>query len=261
MAATLTATLDATAAKAQVKLTWTDPTPDPSTALVERVSSDGTVVPIRGADPAPLVAGEWIGDDFEAPLDSSFYYQATSTEVPGTVITSASYSLSSGGSTWLKHPGRPLLNLKVKPTRGPDLTRPIEQGVFDVLGRSRPVATSMLRRSERGDLALRTDTDAERLALLALVQDGVPLLFAPPAGYGIGTVYISIGDVQETRVSNRGSEPTRFWQLPFTVVDRPSGAALAAGNSWSDALGAYSSWSQLLATEGTWIGLAEKIGA
>jgi hypothetical protein len=260
MAATLTATLDPTTARVSVSLNWTDPTPDPSTALIERVNADGSVVPVRGADPATLVAGAWVGNDYEAPLDATFYYQATSTEVPGTVLTSPTYTLSSGGSTWLKHPGRPGLNAKVKPTRAPDLTRPIEQGVFDVLGRTRPVATSMLRRSERGELALRTDTDNERLALLALVQDGVPLLFSPPSGYGFGSVYISIGDVQEARLTSYGKEPARYWSLPFTVVDRPSGGALAAGNSWSEALGAYPSWSQLLADEGTWTGLAEGIG-
>jgi hypothetical protein len=260
MAATLTGTLDQAAGRVSVNLTWTDPTPDPTTALVERVNQDGTVVPVRGADPATLVAGVWIGDDFEAPLDSTFYYQATSTEVPGTVITSPTYTMASDGATWLRHPGRPLLNARVKPTRGPDLVRPIELGVFDVLGRSRPIATSMLRRSERGELSLRTDTEAERLALLQLLQDGSPLLLSTPSGYGLGNLYLSVGEVQETRLTTYGKEPARLWSLPFTVVDRPAGGALAAGNSWSDVLGSYSSWSQLQASEGTWASVVEGVG-
>lgn len=260
MVATLTGTLDPAHARVSVALTWTDPTPDPSSALIERVNADGSVVPVRGADPAPLVAGQWVGDDYEAPLDESFYYQASSTEVPGTVITSATYELASSGDTWLKHPGRPFLNVKVKPTKAPDLTRPIEQGVFDVLGRSRPIATSMLRRSERGELSLRTDTDNERVALLALLQDGVPLLLATPSGYGLGSRYLAIGELLEARLTTYGKEPARYWTLPFTVVDRPSGGALAAGNSWSDVVGSYPSWSQLLASEGTWTGVLEGIG-
>jgi hypothetical protein len=257
---TLVGTLDPAKARVSVALTWTEPTPDPTTALVERVNADGTVSAVRGADPATLVAGQWVGDDYEAPLDQTFYYQATSTQVAGTTVTSAVYTLASGGATWLKHPGRPLLNLKVTPTRAPDLTRPIEQGVFDVLGRSRPVAVSMLRRAEAGELELATATDNERTALLAILQDGVPLLFSPPAGYGIGAVYVAVAEVQERRITSYGKEPSRLWTLPFTVVDRPSGGALAAGNSWSDLLGAYPSWSQALATEGTWTGVLEKVG-
>lgn len=260
MAATLVATLDPAQARVSVALTWTDPTPDPTTALVERVNADGSVLPVRGADPATLVAGAWVGDDYEAPLDELFYYQATSTDVPGTVLTSSTHTLSSGGETWLKHPGRPFLNAKVKPTRAPDLTRGIEQGVFDVLGRSRPIATSMIRRSERGELALHTSTDDERGELLALLQDGVPLLLSTPSGYGIGSVYIAVGELTEQRLTTYGKEPARNWSLPFTVVDRPSGGALAAGNSWSDVLGTYPSWSQLLASEGSWTEVLEGVG-
>lgn len=259
MAATLVATLDTGEARVSVSLTWTDPTPDPATALIERVGADGSVVPVRGGDPATLVGGQWVGDDYEAPLDEPFYYQATSTDVPGVVLTSASYELASSGLSWLKHPGRPFLNAAVHITRGPDFARPVEQGVFDVLGRSRPVATSMLRRSERGELALFTGSADERTALLALVQDGVPLLLSTPSGYGVGNVYVSVGDVEERRISQAGRQPARYWSLPITVVDRPSGGALAAGNSWSDVFGTYPSWSQLLTTEGTWTGVLEGI--
>lgn len=259
MAATLTATTTPAQGKATVTLTWTDPTPDPTTALVERVHANGERLPVRGGDPAALAAGAWVGDDFEVPHDEQFYYVATSTQVPGVTITSPTYTVASSGATWLKHPGRPALNTVVQVTTPPDLTRPIEQGVFNVLGRARPVALSMRRQSEQGELRLFTATDGARSQLVGMLADGMPLLLVCPAGYGIGTVYISVAEVQEQRPSPWGKEQARLWSLPFTVVDRPLGSALAAGNSWTDVLGRYPSWSQMLQTEGTWADVLEGV--
>lgn len=259
MADTLAATLFPATTRASVSLSWTS-APVPATATVERVNADGSVIAVRGADPAPLVAGAWIGDDFEAPLDELFYYQATSTDRPGEVVTSPTYQMDSAGKTWLKHPGRPFLNSVVEVAGPPDLARPVAQGVFEVLGRSRPVAVTMRRGSERGDLVLNTHTDADRTAVLGLLDDGNPLLLSTPGGYGIGSVYIAVGEVTEHRLTGLGQTEDRQWTLPFTVVDRPPGTAIAVGNSWADVLAAYSSWSQALATEGTWTGMLESVG-
>ncbi|MFF1820399.1 hypothetical protein ACFVWG_24045 [Kribbella sp. NPDC058245] len=258
MADTLTANLFPATTRVSVSLSWTSD-PVPATATVERVNADGTVIPVRGADPATLVAGAWIGDDYEAPLDLSFYYQATSTDRPGVVVTSETYEMDSAGRTWLKHPGRPFLNTVVEVAGPPDLTRPVAQGVFEVLGRSRPVAVTMRRNSERGELVLNTRTDTERVALVGLLDDGGPLFLAAPGGYGLGSVYIAVGEVTERRLTGLGATQDRQFVLPFTVVDRPIGTALALGNSWSDVYGAYASWSQLLATEGTWTGVLEGV--
>ncbi|MGZ0147135.1 hypothetical protein ACXJJ3_08695 [Kribbella sp. WER1] len=259
MADTLTATLFPATTRASVSLSWTS-TPVPATATIQRVNGDGTIVPVRGADPATLVAGAWVGDDYEAPLDSPFYYQATSTDRPGVTITSPTYTMDSGGKTWLKHPGRPFLNTVVEVASGPDLTRPVAQGVFEVLGRSRPIAVTMMRGSERGEIVLNTHTDADRVAIIGLLEDGEPLFLSTPAGYGMGSVYVAVGEVAERRLTHIGSTADRQFTLPFTVVDRPPGTALALGNSWSDVLGAYASWSQLLASEGTWTGVLQGVG-
>jgi hypothetical protein len=205
------------------------------------------------------VAGEWVGDDFEAPLDQIFYYQVHSADRPGETITSPTYRMDSAGKTWLKHPGRPFLNMPVEVAAPPDLARPVAQGVFEVLGRARPIAVTMRRGSERGDLVLNTRTDAGRSALLGLVEDGSPLFLSTPAGYGIGSVYVAVGEVTERRLTGLGRTQNRQWQLPFTVVDRPPGTALAVGNSWTDVLNRYPSWYEALQTEGTWTGVLEGV--
>lgn len=256
MTTTLTAVTDAALAKATITLTWTAI----PTATVVRVSSSGTVLAVRNAEPATLTVGVWIGDDFEVPLGEDFYYQATSVS-SAVIITSPTYNVNAAGATMLKHPGRPALNSWIHLEAGPDLARPITQGVHDVLGRRTPVAVSMRRSAERGSLQLVTYTDDEREALLLLTDDGTPLLFSTSLAYGFSNVYVAIGDLAEKRVSSSAVEQTRRWELPFVVVDRPAGAALAVGNTWSDALTAYATWQTLLAGEGTWAGLLEGLGS
>jgi hypothetical protein len=245
-------------AAVRVTITW----PGLTSVTLSRVGASGAIVNVRNAEPATLDAnGEWIGFDYEPPLDEDFYYLATSTESPGTVLLGEVMRLPSQGLTWLRHPGRPAFNRSFTVTRGPDLSRPAELGVFNVLSRSRPIAVSSLRQSERGVLDLRTDTDEEATDLLALVSDGTTLLFAPPSGYGLPSLlYLAVADVAEVRVTGYGPEPTRYWSLPFTVVDRPAGAALASGNSWSDLLGGYTSWLNAQYGEGTWTGVLEGVG-
>lgn len=258
MADTLVGTLDAPNTRVSVALSWTS-APVPATATIQRVDGSGTVLAVRGAELATLVAGAWVGDDFEAPLDEPFYYVATSTDRPGVSLLSATYNMPSNGATWLKHPGRPFLNTKVEVAQAPDWTRPVTQGVFDVLGRSAPIAVTMRRSSPRGDLTLNTTDDAGRAALLALLDDGSPLYLQTPDGNGVGSVYVSVGEVTEARLTHIGTTQARRWTLPLTVIDRPVGGVLAAGNSWADVLASYASWSQLLQTEGTWTGVLEGI--
>lgn len=259
MPQTVTATTNAATARAIITVTWTGVTPVPAVATVQRVNEDGTVVPVRGADPAALVAGQWIGDDYEAPLDASFYYQATSTDAPGVTLTSPLYSLSSQGDTWLKHPGRPAMNMRLTIRRGPDWEREAVQGLFPVLGRSRPVAVGMVRGSRTGDLEVGTATETQRSALLGLLADGDTLFLSTPAGYGVGSMYVSVGSVTEARVTGYGKAEERIFTLPLTEVDRPPGGALAVGNTWGDVLTRYPSWQQALTTEGTWAGILEGV--
>lgn len=255
---TLTATANATDGTVQLSLAWSGI----AFATVARVAADGTIINVRNAEPAQTDgAGAWIGFDYEAPLDLDCYYVATSTTFPGDQTLSNTVSLASGGTTvWLRHPGRPPLNIRITLAEAPTMTRAAAQGVHYVLGRSRPVATTSQRRAQAGTLLVRTDTDDDRAALEALIEDGAVLLLSTPAGWGLGNMYIAIGDVDEDRVVQYGPDTHRLWSLPFAVVDRPAGAAVASGNSWSDALGAYASWQELALAEGTWSGLLAGVG-
>lgn len=232
----------------------------PTTVTLTRVYPDGSTYPVRNAEPATLLSGLWVGDDFEVPIGTDFTYTATADDIPGAVLTSPTYRINTT-DTWLKHPGQPALNNHFDVQHGPDLTHPVSQGIFDVIGRTTPIAVSLRRNSARGELTLITWDATERAALLGLLQDGTPLLFTAPDDHGIGPAYLAIGEVTEERISPIGNRPERRWTLDFTIVDRPTGAALAVGNTWADANGTYTSWQTLQATEGTWQGLLAGLGA
>ena len=259
MVQTLTATAEPDYARVLLSITWDTPTA-PATATISRVNADGSTEVVRSANPAPLVAGQWVGHDYDPGLDSVISYVATSTDQPGTVIESTEITLPSQGKSWLKHPGKPSMNRIVTVVRPPSLTRPIDVGVFSVLGRRLPIAVSTTRRSATGTLELASFTEDDRAGLLNLFSDGAVLLFTAPNGYGVGRLFLAVGDVEEVNPSGAGTEPSRVWTVPFTEVGAPAGDVLAAGNSYSDVLGAYGSYSDLLQSEGTYEGLLAGIG-
>jgi hypothetical protein len=233
-----------------------------TTATIERVNlSTGSVLGVRNAEPAPLIVGQWLGQDYEAPLDVDFYYRATSPDVPGVELLSRTYSIPALDRSMLKHPGRPALNASVRIGAAPNMTRPVTQGVFEVLGRTTPVAVSMRRSAARGELQVVTLDEDERDALLLLLDDGTPLLLQTPSGYGVGNIYVAVGELSEERVTGLGAEWARRWTLPFVVVDRPVGEALAVGNTWADVLASYTSWDAMRTAEGTWAGVLEGLGS
>ncbi|MPY72508.1 MAG: hypothetical protein GEU92_20940, partial [Alphaproteobacteria bacterium] len=194
MVQTLTATPDPSLARVLLELTWNTPTAV-TTATITRVNGDGSTEVVRSANPATLVAGQWLDYDYDPGLDETVSYMATSTEQSGTVIESAQVIVASQGSTWLKHPGKPALNRVVQVTTPPALTRPADVGVFPVLGRKQPIAVGATRRSVAGTLELASFTDEERAGLVNLLADGAVLLLTTPGGYGIGRLFLAIGDV------------------------------------------------------------------
>jgi hypothetical protein len=216
MTTSLAVTADPTNACFQLDLTWT-----PAFApTISRYDPDNVWRFVRNAHPGTVTAGHWVGADYEAPLDAEVFYYVrdTSTTTP---ITSARYTLSGNGATWLRHLTTPALSQVVHPVQPPDVTRKAVGTTFFILGRGDPIATTMTRQAGSGQLILRTDTTAERLALVRLLSDGSVLQLACPGGYGIGSLYVQPLDVTETRVSPYAPELTREYTLDFAVVAQP----------------------------------------
>jgi hypothetical protein len=216
---TVTATAVPSVGRVTVAISWTGAV----FFNVYRVESGGVPVPVRGAFPigAP---GSVTFSDAEAPLDIPVYYQVTSPTYLFQTLTSNTVTLDSAGWTWITHPTRPDLSTTLVVERNPDKARDIDRALFRVIGRKRAVpVTGGTRSAPDYTLDAFTDTQAERDNMLALLDDGSPLLFRTPAGYGFDPqTWLSIGPVTETNLSYSVLEWSRRWPLPCTEVDAPS---------------------------------------
>lgn len=252
MATTLTATPDPTNSPPRVllQLTYTGQT----SATIVRTDPDGTQTPVRLAEPATLDgSGSWVGYDYESWFGGSTTYTATTA---GGSITSSTIALDVA-DIWLRHPGVPSLSQKVDFQGEGEPTRPVMQAVLEPLGRITPIVVSDgQRKSKRSEITLRTKSDAEHTALLALLDDVTPLLLDIPASYSYGAdlrhQYLAIGDVTQKRLMpDYYPHPWRIWTAPYIVVGRPAGG-IQAQRTYATVLAAHATYQAVLTRYATY---------
>ncbi|MFF7147454.1 hypothetical protein ACFZAO_05195 [Streptomyces griseoaurantiacus] len=234
-----TVTVNQTTASAQVTLRELD-TAQPIT--VYRVLADGSRTIVRGDDglieKLTVTADTFIFTDYEAPLGVPFSYRletfsATTGALSGYALTN-SFTLGPGDRNyaWLKDPLRPILNRRVLVKQAPDWSQPIDQQVYRIRGRTNAVVLSGVRSGREGELAVWTQSDEERAAIRFLLATGNVLLWQSAPGMGEEDVYVSVADIQGSRVTTYAPEPWREWRLPLTEVDRPTGG-MAGSPTWT----------------------------
>lgn len=203
-------------------------TTDVNTAhYVYRVDPDGSLTPVRSGDPVTPVALAATIYDYEAPFDVAVSYRLVRGDTLATV-DSTSVTVASGGVPWLIHPGRPDTDsVPLVVELWPAWSRPAVRGLFQVIGRSKPIAVGMTRGGESGVLTCFTDGPTDYATMLDLLADGTSLLLNGTGEDGAGSRWVSIGDVSE--------EPTEAylqgfvrWTLPVDAVAAPTGFAIAA---------------------------------
>ncbi len=211
-------------------------TPAWSWVTVERSDDAGTTwVPVRGATvkAASNTFLTWGANtvtvvDYEAPNGSSSIWRARAAniaagpEVVGAWTQSTPATGWSSDAVWLKSPTSPTLGVQVDMyERAPELTYPIEQGVFPIVGSSTPVVVSDVRQAGTGQLIIETNTYAESVALHALLNASPVLLLQTPAGVGRHrTIYFAAGPADE--VYRSVAEEWQVWSIPMQAVARPA---------------------------------------
>lgn len=205
-----------------LELTWTGQTE----ATIVRTDPGGSQTPVRLGEPATLDgSGSWVGYDYESWFGQPTYYEAITS---GGTISTGAVSLDVT-DVWLRHPGIPSLSLQIDFQGDGAPVRPVNQAVLEPLGRTYPVVVSDGRRkAKRGEITIRTKSDAELTALAALVDDVTPLLLdVPPSkGYGVDLQhqYLAIGDITQSRLRpDYYPHPWRIWTASYIVVGRPAG--------------------------------------
>ncbi|GGV91537.1 hypothetical protein [Streptomyces massasporeus] len=230
---------------------------DDYTITVQRVAADGTRTLVRGPsgliDRQPITSDLLVIEDHEAPFGVQYYYAVTVYTAGGAVqVTRSSgpvtLELPDGNEAWLKDPGNPQRNVKVLVAKPPDWQRPIEQAAFVIRGRRNKVVLSGRRQGLEGELAIWTRSDEERAALHLLLDSGNTLLWQTAPGMGVADMYVSVGQITESRVSPLAQEQWRAWTLPLTEADLPltTGVNGAAGRTWQDVVTEFATCADLL---------------
>jgi len=140
-----------------------------------------------------------------------------------------------------------------------DVERPSRAGVFDVIGRSLPVAVSDVRGSRRWTLDLLTETPAETATLDLILASGDPLLIQVPADCDVPGGYVSVGDTTTRRIARQTQR--RITSVPCVEVVPPGPDVVGATLTWQTVLSAYPTWADVVAAHGTWADLQELIGS
>lgn len=258
---TLTATPEPGHTPPRVRLDFSDNTGSPVTSVtITRTDVSGRSYPVRTTDGAPsqLSGAPVTLYDYEARYGSPVTYSTDAPQSPSAVTTLAV------DRPWLIHPGIPSRSVTFTHGAGSHASEDwdIDQGAFQILGRSTPViATSGARYAPASTLVVVISTDEEREALKLLLSDGATLLMNVPTSrsWGVDTDYIAVGKVPVDRLSPVLTEPHRNITLPYQVVARPGGGTQAAF-TWDTVASQYATWADLAATGLTWAQLAAQTG-
>lgn len=161
---------------------------------------------------------------------------------------------------WLKHPGRPYLNRPITVVDWSEIKRPARSGVFDVVGRSYPVAVTELRGSRRYTLTITTTSLAAHDDLDGALSAGEPVLVHVPTGCPVPGMYAIVGDTTSARPRRGRRSARRYLDLPLVEVAAPAGTLVGSTVTWQGVLNAFATWADVLAAEPTWADLLDRIG-
>jgi hypothetical protein len=127
--------------------------------------------------------------------------------------------------------------------------------LMDILGRHAPIAMSQYRATPSTEFTFITNTLAERLQFITIINAGrILLLRNPDPQYPENMWYISIGDVSEERIAQDHRIPIRRWVVSAQVVDRPSGLLTAiTGQSWQNVNDTYTDWDEVDTENDSWL--------
>lgn len=162
---------------------------------------------------------------------------------------------------WLKSVARPFLNMPVE-LAGDSfaIARPARAGVFDVVGRSLPVAVTDVRGSRRYTLIVRTDDEDDTQALDLLLASGDTLYLHAPEGQVVpaGGVYLSAGD--SSQVAPIPPDTLRLTSIPVTEVAAPGPDVIGAQSTCQTVLNTYASITAVIAAHASIADLLTLIG-
>lgn len=235
------------------------------TAVVERSADGVRWAAVRGGSGRDGTAGATLQvDDYEFPPGTPTQYRVRVYEPDSgaTLWTEQDQITVTLDRVWLKSIAKPFLNRPVRVRDVSEVTRPSRIGVFNVVGRSLPVAVSDVRSGRRWTMLLRADTpqDASDLDLLAASGDTI-LIQAPTTGRlaAVPTGYVAVGDISE-QVLPTVDLAMRVLSWPCAEVAPPGPDVVGSTATWQTVLNTYGTWADMLAAHSSWADVLELIG-
>lgn len=232
-----------------------------SAGTVQRSADQIRWFTVRGGSQVPVTTTALPVDDYEFTPDAPNYYRVTVGAASyGSVITPAL-----NGQPWLKSVRYPFLNLPVSLADASDLTFTSRSGVFDVIGRSFPVAVTTVRAAAAYTLMVRTDTASARTGLEALLSSGDVVYLQVPATTPDGFTwpvpggYYLVGDYTESREGMPWER--RTFSLPVTAVAAPDPSVTAVTITWQGIVNDFVTWNDLVAAKAAWADVVESVGS
>ncbi|MFI6228876.1 hypothetical protein ACIBCR_16355 [Micromonospora echinospora] len=248
----------------RVRLSATGLAGSPTSATVERSIDGIRWTTVRGGASVAVSAGAVSLDDYEFVDRVANTYRVTAYDGGGVQVDQESASITPAlDGVWLKSLARPFLNRVVQVRGYGEVTRRSRAGVFDVIGRSYPIAVTEVRGSRQWVLEVVTDTTEDASDLDLLLASGDVLLVHVPAASGrVSAVpggYVAVGDVRLV------TPPTvdlvqRVFALPCVEVAAPGPDVVGATSTWQTVLSTYATWADVMAEHATWADLMELVG-
>jgi hypothetical protein len=165
---------------------------------------------------------------------------------------------------WLKSIVRPYLNRAVRVVGVSEITRAARNGVFNIIGRSYPIAVTDLRSSRQLNLTIRTATrEASEEFDLVLASGDPILLHSPPNTDHLwlpSEFYAVIGDTSQSRLGIK-TETLSDFTLPLTETAAPDPDIVGITTSWASIVASYATWADVIAAFADWAAVLESIGS
>ena len=214
---------------------------------------------IRGG--AEIPAGVGVAYDYEFLPSQVNYYRVEYLDAAGGVVLQEVANITPElDAVWLKSVAHPYLNRKLWLVDVSEISSPMRGGVFDVVGRSYPVAVSDIRSSRQFSITVATDTRAEAEDFLLCLSVGGPaLLHVPPdCPLPVDTMYVQVGNVTQEQPS-RYSE-VRIFDLDLVEIAPPGPDLVGSTITWSGVVNEFATWNAVVSSVATWNDLLSIVG-
>lgn len=161
---------------------------------------------------------------------------------------------------WIKNTQRPYMNRKVIPIwpAQDTIDRRARAGVFDVIGRTVPIAVADTHGSREWTMVLTTISPDIAADFDACFRAGEVVLVQTPPGCRIEGMYCQIGNYKRYR--KRPFSDRRYFDMAMVEVAAPDSEIVAATVLYADILAEFATYADLLAAEPTYSDVLFRIG-